>query len=107
MAAQKQGRVNFEWALFQGNSSSSLLNMNALIPLTLVLRSTEARVFAQEKGKEKLNHLFMVDLNLYNNSDDTGNLVRSVSGNIGMKFGVQMYLAWHIKAFMPKSSLFF
>ena len=46
MAAQKQGRVNFEWALFQGNSSSSLLNMNALIPLTLVLRRTEARVFA-------------------------------------------------------------
>ena len=45
MAAQKQGRVNFEWALFQGNSSSSLLN-------------------------------------------DTGNLLRSVRGNIGMKFGV-------------------
>ena len=38
----------------------------------------------------------MVDLNLYNNRDDTGSLVRSVSGNIGMKFGVLVYLAWHV-----------
>ena len=78
-------RVNFNRRIFQGASLCPLLLVNTLISLALVLRKLTLRI---RLGKEKLNNLFIVDLKLYNSSDDIDCLVGSVSGDTGMKFGI-------------------
>ena len=69
-----------------------LLFAIVLIPHALVLRALKPG-YLFGKGKEKLNHLLLMDdYKLYNSSDnEIDRLARSleiVSGDIGLKFGV-------------------
>ena len=50
------GEVNINQGIFQGDSSSPLLFIISMIPLTLALRQMK-QGYSFEKGKRKLNHL--------------------------------------------------
>ena len=66
----------------------------ALIPLNLILRKVKA-AYEFSGSKEKINRLlFMDDLKLYNRSekglDSLVQTIRVFSGDIGMKFSIEM-----------------
>ena len=50
------GEVNINRSIFQGDSSSPLIFIISIIPLTLALRRMK-QGYLFEKGKSKLNHL--------------------------------------------------
>ena len=59
------GKVEIKRGIFQRDSLSSLVFVLALIPLSLILRKTNA-AYGFSESKEKINHLlFMDDLKLY------------------------------------------
>ena len=71
---------------------SSIFQVLALIPLSLILRKAKA-AYDFSQSKEKINHpLFMDDLKLYNGSekgvDSLVQTVRVFSEDIGMEFGI-------------------
>ena len=87
------GEVEIKRDIFQGDSSSPLVFVSALIPLSLILRKAKAACEFSE-SKEKINHLlFMDDLKLYSRSekglDSLVQTVRVFSEDIGMKFGIE------------------
>ena len=86
------GTVNIRRGIFQGDSSSPLLFVLALIPLTLVLKEVKVG-YDLGRGQGKVNHLlFMDDLKLYgkneNEADTLINTVRIFCNDIGMEFGI-------------------
>ena len=88
----KLGKVNIRRGIFQGDSLSPLLFVVALIPVTIILRTLKQE-YSFGKRKERLNHLlFMDDLKLYGSNDieidSLVEVIKIVSGNIGMQFGI-------------------
>ena len=89
---QTLGNVDINRGIFQGDSFSPLLFVMALIPLTMVLRSTQMGYKMDKEGPE-LNHLlFMDDLKLFakkeNEIDSLVQTVNVCSKDIGMEFGI-------------------
>ena len=88
---QGLGEVKINRGIFQGDSLSPLLFVACLIPLSYVLRKSEAG-YTFGNG-EKINHLlFMDDLKLYAKNekalDSLVQTVRIFSTDIGMEFGL-------------------
>ena len=89
---QQLGTVKINRGIFQGDSSSPLLFVMALIPLTVVLRSKGMGYRLTKEGPE-LNHLlFMDDLKLFARSEKkVDSFVQTVcicSEDIGMEMGI-------------------
>ena len=85
-------KVNIRRGIFQGDSSSPLLFVICMIPLTDVLHKAKARYTLG--GGEKNNHLlFMDDLKLYGKSENEikglVSTVEAFSQDIGMEFGIK------------------
>ena len=87
------GEVAIKQDIFQGNSSSPLVCVLALIPLSLILK--KLKTTEEFSGsKEKINHLlFMDDSKLYSrNKKELDSLVQIIhifSKDIGMEFGIE------------------
>ena len=63
------GEVDISRGWFEGDSLSPLVFVLALIPLSLILRSTKV-AYKFSGSKEKINHLlFMDDLKLYSHNE--------------------------------------
>ena len=86
------GEVEIKQGIFQGYSLSLFMFVLALIPLSLILRTTKA-AYKFSESKENINHLLMDDLKLYSRSekglDSLVQTVRVFSENIGMEFGIE------------------
>ena len=87
------GNVKIRRGIFQGDSLSPLIFVMCLIPMTYILRKSEAK-YSLGKDSPSINHLlFMDDLKLFGKSDnEIDTLVRTVhlfSKDIGMEFGVK------------------
>ena len=86
-------QVNIRRGIFQGDSSSPLLFVMALIPLTLILRKCK-NGYNFSRTKDKINHLlYMDDLKLFAKEeaglDALIQTVRVFSSDIGMEFGIE------------------
>ena len=86
------GNVRIRRGIFQGDSSSPLLFVIAIIPLSLILREVNI-TYDLGKGNGKLNHLlFMDDLKLFaKNENQLKSLIHTVrifSDDIRMEFGL-------------------
>ena len=86
------GKVEIKLGIFQ-DSSSPIVFLLTLIPLSLILRTAKAG-YEFSESKEKINHLlFMDDLKLYSRSekglDSLEQTVRVFSKDIGMEFGIE------------------
>ena len=86
---------NFEiWrGIFQGDSLSTLLFVQSMIPLSLIFKKVKFRYKFCDK-KTRINHLlFMANLKLIAKSNDRiGSLFNTVctfSEDIGMEFGIK------------------
>ena len=82
------GKINIRRVIFQGDSLASLLFVVALIPVTIILRTLK-QGYSFRKGKERLNHLLLMDdLELCgrndNKIDSLVKVIKIVSGDIGM-----------------------
>ena len=91
----KLGEVESKGGIFQGNSSSPLAFVLALIKFSLILRKAKA-AYEFSESKEKLNHLLLIDdLKLYSRRekglDSLVQTVRVFSEYIGMAFGIEKY----------------
>ena len=87
------GEVDIRRGIFQGNSSSPLLFVLCMVPLTWLLRRAKAGYECGNKGF-KLNHLlFMDDMKLFaktkNQIDSLVQIVHVFSEDIGMQFGIK------------------
>ena len=87
------GEVEIKRGIFQGDASSPLVFVLALIPLSLILRKAKT-AYEFSESKEKINHfLFMDHLKLDSRSDKgLDSLVQTVcvfSEDIGMEFGIE------------------
>ena len=90
---EELGDVDVKRGIFKGDSSSPLLFVLSMIPLSSLLR--KVNVFYEWGKKEyKLNHLlFMDDLKLYSKSEEQiDSLIQTThifSTDIGMEFGIR------------------
>ena len=87
--------------IFPVDSLSPFLFVVALIPVAIILRKLE-QVYLFGKGKERLNRLlFMDDLSLYgsndNEIDSLVKVIKIVSGDIGVQFGLDKCALLKIK----------
>ena len=84
--------VEIKRSIFQADSLSPLVFVLVLIPLTLILRKTEA-AYEFSESKKKINRLlFMDDLKLYSRNEkglDSVQTVRVFSEDVGMEFGIE------------------
>ena len=73
------GEVDIKQGIFQGDSLSPLVFVLALIPLSLILRNTNA-AYDFSGSKERINHLlFMDDFKLYSrNEKELDSLVQTI-----------------------------
>ena len=78
-----------------------MLFVVAVIPVTIILRMLK-QGYSFEKRKERLNNLSFMDyLKLYGSSDNEidslVDIVKFMSGDIGMQFGFEKCAVWKIK----------
>ena len=92
-SGNSQLEVEIKRCMFQGDSSSPLEFVLALISLSLILKKAKA-AYEFSESKEKINHLLFMDhLKLYIRSekgvDSLVQTVRVFSEDIGMEFGIE------------------
>ena len=89
---EELGELEIKRGIFQGDSLSPLLFVMILIPLSILLKRERQGYKFGSEGKTMNHLLFMDDLKLYaKNEGDLEvllNLVRVVSKDIGMEFGL-------------------
>ena len=95
------GKVNIRRVICQGDSLSPLLFVVALIPVTIIPRTMEQE-YSFGKGKDRLIQLLFMDnlklyVSKYNEIDSLVNIVKIVSGDIGMQFEFVKYAALKMK----------